>query len=114
MTAFEIWLNGEYICTAGVEEIGSLSAIIHWVKRIDSTSLEELYLDVGGLSDDLKGNYVYLKWINRKLKIGDEINIKIAQTLEVDKPKSEKKELAGFIEEQERKYYEKLKQKYEN
>ncbi|BAY85729.1 hypothetical protein NIES267_52300 [Calothrix parasitica NIES-267] len=114
MIGFEIWLNEKYICTAGIQQNGSLSAITHWVKRTDSTSDEELYLDVGGLSDDLEANHVYLKWVNRQLTIGDEINIKIVQVPEVNKPISEKRELAGFIEEEERRCYERLKQKYEN
>ncbi|WP_414618836.1 hypothetical protein [Calothrix sp. CCY 0018] len=40
MIAFEISLNGEHICTAGVEEIGSLNAITTWAKRSNSISDE--------------------------------------------------------------------------
>jgi len=114
MIAFEVSINGEYICTAGVEQIGSLSAITTWAKRSNPTSDEELRFHLGGLVCDSKGNNIYLKWIDRNLQAGDEINIKIVQVSQVDKPISEKREEAGFIEEQERRYYEKLKQKYEN
>jgi predicted RNA-binding protein with RPS1 domain len=121
MIGFEIWLNGEHICTAGIEQFGCVSAITTWAKRIDFTSdkltegehEEELDLNVAGLTYDCEGNHVYLKWINRTLEVGDEINIKIVQTSEVDKPISQEIEQADFIEEQQRKYYEKLKQKYE-
>jgi hypothetical protein len=121
MTAFKIWLNGEHICTAGIEQFGSVNAIFTWAKRIDSTSdkltggehEEELDFNVAGLAYDSQGNHVYLKWINSSLEVGDEINIKIVQTSEVDKPISQEIEQADFIEEQQRKYYEKLKQKYE-
>ncbi|MGB3639780.1 MAG: hypothetical protein WBA07_01510 [Rivularia sp. (in: cyanobacteria)] len=115
MTAFEIRLNGEYICTAGVEQKGSLSAITSWLKRTDGTSEEEMKLNVGGLTEDSEGNNIFLKWIiDRSLEVGDELNIKIVQASEVDKPISEKREEANFIEEQQRRYYEKLKQKFEN
>ncbi|MEM6751559.1 MAG: hypothetical protein AAF630_01005 [Cyanobacteria bacterium P01_C01_bin.38] len=122
MIGFEIWLNGEHICTAGIEQFGSVSAITNWVKRIDSTSdkltggeqSEELNLNVAELTYDSEGNNFYLRWINSTLEVGDEINIKIVQTSEVDKPISQELEQADFIEEQQRKYYEKLKQKYEN
>lgn len=121
MIAFEIWVNGEHICTAGIQQFGSVSAITTWAKRIDSTSdkltegehEEELDLNVAGLTYDSEGNNVFLKWINRTLEVGDEINLKIVQTSEVDKPISKEIEQADFIEEQQRKYYEKLKQKYE-
>lgn len=114
MIAFEIWLNGEHICTAGVEQKGSLNAITTWAKRTDSISEEELKFYVGGLVCDSEDNNVFFKWIDRNLEVGDEINIKIVQASEVDKPISEKRELANFVEEQQRRYYEKLKQKYEN
>lgn len=114
MIGFEIWLNGERICTAGIDQIGSLNAIVTWAKRSDSTSDEELKLYLGGLACDPEGNDIYLKWLYRNLQINDEIKIKIVKTEQVDKPVIEKRELASFVEEQQRKYYEKLKQKYEN
>ncbi|WP_414618835.1 hypothetical protein [Calothrix sp. CCY 0018] len=61
-----------------------------------------------------RANPNYLKWIDRNLELGDEINIKIVEVSQVDKPISEKRELASFVEDQQRQYYEKLKQKYEN
>ncbi len=48
MIGFEIWLNGEHICTAGIDQIGSLNAIATWAKRSNSTSDEELKLYLGG------------------------------------------------------------------
>ena len=71
-------------------------------------------MNVGGLARDSEGNDVYLKWIDRNLQASDQINIKIVQAEEIDRPISEKRELASFVEKQQRRSYEKLKQKYEN
>ncbi len=67
-----------------------------------------------GLARDADGNDAYLKWLDRTLEIGDEIQIKIVQTSLRSKPISEEREIAIVVEEQERIFYEKLKQKYEN
>ena len=55
MIAFDIGLNSEHICSAGVEQIGSLKIIIIWAKRIYSTSDEQLKFYLRGLVCDLEG-----------------------------------------------------------
>ena len=52
MIAFDIGLNSEHICSAGVEQIGSLKIIIIWAKRIYSTSDEQLKISLRGLVCD--------------------------------------------------------------
>lgn len=119
MIAFEIQLNNEPLCTAGIEQAGVLTVIATWVRRtpLDSTELTEiereaeLSLNVGGRTNS-DGTNVNLKWIERVLQVGDEICIKVAQTSQVDKPFRSERENPNFIELQERQYYEQLKRKY--
>jgi hypothetical protein len=123
MIAFEIQLNGEPFCTAGVEQTGVLTVIATWVRRtpLDSTSgeltetehEEELSLNVGGRTHS-DGANVNLKWIELALQVGDEICIKVARTSQVDEPFRSEQENPDFVELQEQRYYEELKRKYGN
>jgi hypothetical protein len=122
MIAFEIQLNGEHICTAGVDQEGVLTTIATWVKRTvsDPTSdeltnfefEEELMFDVGGLTHSSDGANVELKWIDRTLQVGDEICIKVVRTSQVDEPMRREQEDLNFLERQEQQCYEQLKRKY--
>jgi hypothetical protein len=65
MIAFEISIDGQKNCTAGVADMGVTSVIASWVRRAsrDASSgeaipgrfEEELTLDVGGLAHDPDG-----------------------------------------------------------
>ena len=81
MTAFEIYLNREKLCVAGVGDGGVLSAIVDYVSR---SAEERLELAVGGL---VSANQDHLKWISQSLEMGDEITVKILKKTEVDPPK---------------------------
>ncbi len=80
MIAFELSVNGEKLCTAGVGDKGILNAIIG--------GPNPLHLRVGGLSKEK-----HLQWITPRpktfeLKAGDEITIRIVETDVVDEPAS--------------------------
>ncbi|NJL39425.1 MAG: hypothetical protein HC899_23755 [Leptolyngbyaceae cyanobacterium SM1_4_3] len=122
MIAFRIELNGEHICTAGLEQQGVLTAVVSWLR---STSLNEtsgepieqgceenLTFNVGGLARDADGSGANLKWVDRTLQEGDEICIKVIQALQVDEPVKREREDPDFVGQQERQYYEALKKKY--
>jgi hypothetical protein len=92
MPVFHVYLNGKKVSTAGVGEIGVLSAHISWVRRKSDTlakksdSLEdELTLHVGGLISPAQE---HVRWLDRDLKIGDEIRIVVAEDTKVDRPRS--------------------------
>ena len=100
MIAFEITINGVKKCTAGVDaEYGVLTSILTWAKR-DMEKLsdevrkkvpeEELKLTVAGLRNKAEEDPENLKWLNQTLGIGDEIQIKIINTDEVDPPEASK------------------------
>lgn len=119
MMAFEIQLNSEPLCTAGIEPAGVLTVITTWLRRTESDSTsgeifeseEELTLNVGGFTNS-DGANVNLKWIDRTLQVGDEICIKVTCTSQVDEPLSSERENPNFVEQQEQRYYEQLKHKY--
>ncbi len=122
MMVFEIKINGEKVCNAGLYSTGVLSTIISWVKKNheDSTSNQEseslikkrIAISVGGTSLDVEGDRYNYKWIDRTLQVGDEINIKIVENSKIDEPLKKEEENPNLAEEEERKYYKKLKEKY--
>lgn len=96
MLSFEITINGEKICSAGIEsEFGLLTSILSWAKR-DTSQLpevervkvpaEELKLTVGGQVREKDSKQINVQWVGRYLSIGDEITIRIIETSDIDKP----------------------------
>jgi hypothetical protein len=114
MIAFEVYVNGEYVCTAGVGELGVVSATLTWVRRAPENSQngksfeEELTFDVGGLSKTAS-----VGWLRRELAVGDHVKIKVISAATVDTPRSsQKRDDAADVEASERQYFEYLKKKY--
>jgi len=110
MIAFQVSLNGERLCTAGVGDKGVLSAIVTWVLRTADgvPSPSELSLSVGGLAAD-----AHLEWpAPRHLAVGDEVTVRIVEAAEADPPARERRDDPAFVAAQERKYFEHLKAKY--
>jgi hypothetical protein len=109
--AFEVTLNGQRLCTASAGEAGVLSATVTWVMRSAPgvAGLSDLRLEVGGLAKD-----AHLHWpASRKLAVGDEVILKILDTAHSDPPSRTEREDHAFVEAEERKYYERLKLKYD-
>src|SRR5262245_33832729 len=111
MVGFEVTLNGQRLCTAAAGDTGVLSAAVTWVYRKAPGVPEpsELRLEIGGLSDDS-----HLRWpAPRLLGVGDEVRIRLVETNQADPPARIEREDRAFVESEERKYYERLKLKYE-
>jgi len=87
MIAFEVYLNGEKLCTAGIGELGVLTAMLNWthVRKIGTKEIppEDLEVSVTGM-DSSTGEFP--KWLRRAVALGDEIRIKIIRTARVDDP----------------------------
>lgn len=87
MIAFEIHLNGEKLCVAGIGEHGVLSQHLSWVGRNPKADEEEVqtrepHLHVGGLVND-----EHLNWIKQtSVNVGDEIVIAIVEIASADEP----------------------------
>jgi hypothetical protein len=79
MRAFKVFLNGKKLCLAGIGERGVLTAIVDWVAQDRG---EQLSVQVGGLA-----NEEHLKWTGpKRLRVGDEIRVKIVEADSVDRP----------------------------
>ena len=63
MLAFEVYLNREKLCVAGVGNDGVLTAIVECVSR---TTEDRSELTVAGL---ISGKNEHVKWIGRDLRV---------------------------------------------
>ena len=98
MPAFQIYLNGKNLTTAGVENRGLLNAFVHWSRvapketsaRKSAKAVEELSLQVHGLVPR-SGFDESLRWVERNLKLGDEVCIRIVKSARVDGPHRRKR-----------------------
>jgi len=79
MRAFEVQLNGKRLCVAGIGDNGVLTAYIAYLV---GQYKNELRLDVSGLNSSTQD---YVTWSKRKLKVGDEVRIKIIETTVIDR-----------------------------
>jgi hypothetical protein len=86
MLAFEVFVNGTRICTAGVGEYCVMSSILSLLKK--RRRRREMWLEVGGIpADGADGDRLYVGWIKTPVSTGDEIRIKVIEKDEVDPPK---------------------------
>jgi hypothetical protein len=108
MPVFHVYLNGKKVSTAGVGDLGVLSAHVTWVRRNVARASEkkpnrveeELTLYVGGLISPAEE---HVRWLDRDLKVGDEVRITIAEDAKVDRPRSrERRDRAKELRSQKR------------
>jgi len=93
MPVFDVYLNGKKVSTAGVGDLGVLAAHVTWARRKGEHTLakqpesveEELSLYVGGL---ITTTGEHVRWVDRPLKNGDEVRIRIIEDAPVDRPRS--------------------------
>ena len=84
MRAFEVSVNGEKLCLAGIGDDGVLTSIVHWAARQGEGGF---FLQVGGLISQTKE---HVNWINQKpLSVGDYVQVKLIETDVADKPVEE-------------------------
>jgi hypothetical protein len=84
MIAFEIYLNDQKLCRAGIGDSGVLSAIVNWSATTMATGTrnEGLFLNMGGL---VTPERKHVSWINQKpLVVGDKIQVNIVEANSVD------------------------------
>ena len=108
MPVFHVYLNGKKVSTAGVGELGVLGTHVSWVRRTGEHTLsrkpesveEELRLHVGGL---ISPDDEHVRWLDRDLKVGDEVSIRVAEDGRVDRPRSrERRDRAKELRSQKR------------
>jgi hypothetical protein len=109
MICFEIELNGQKACTAGVGQFGVLTTTLSWVRnREQGSDAKEVVLNVGGLTDDNAGEDEFVDWIQERLTVGTEIKIKIIDAQECDEPSKRNIRDPADRVEKAREYYEQL------
>jgi DNA-binding helix-hairpin-helix protein with protein kinase domain len=84
MRAFEVFLNGERLCVAGIDGDGVLNAMVDHVKI---KARDDLRLRVGGL---VSATEEHLTWSQVGLTAGDEVRIRILESASVDEPERQK------------------------
>lgn len=82
MICFEVYVNGEKICLAGVGESGVLSSIVSWGGRQGRPEIKP-DLHIGGLVDK-----EHVAWTKKmyNLEVGDEVTLKIVEADTADEP----------------------------
>src|SRR4051812_41960704 len=99
MTAFEVSVNGEPLCVAGIPGDCVLDVIINHVKR--NLDRDELDLHVGGLVSPI-GEHV--DWANIELNTGDEVRVRVVESDWADEPKKRRPRNPAEELEQQRQY----------
>jgi hypothetical protein len=111
MIGFEVSLNGKRLYTAAAGNRGVLTACVLWVLREAPgvTEPSDFRLNVGGLAKS-----AHLEWPSpRRLRVGDNVAVKIVETKRPDAPSRTRRNDTALVEASERRYYERLKAKYE-
>ena len=80
MRAFEVHLNGERLCVAGFDGDGVLNTMID---QVAGSGRRDICFRVGGL---ITATDEHVRWINLRLKVGDEVALKVVETESVDMP----------------------------
>src|SRR5262245_54264934 len=109
MRVFDVFVNDEKLCRAGVGVDGVLATSVTWVKltgeaaeeaRRSNAPVEETRLHVGGLSND-----THQRWVQRMLTVGDRVTVAIASARNADAPSHSRKQNRKKDEELERQYF---------
>jgi hypothetical protein len=105
--AFEVDLKGRRLCAAGLRgKSGVLSAILSAVDRSDRIEIE---FAVGGME---RGAREHLTWLRRSLAIGDELTLRIVETLNTTRVRDRVNLDQELSEKHEKEYLRKTARKY--
>jgi len=81
MRAFEVLVNGERQCVAGIGDSGVLTTVVNLSIHHGNGTF---FIDVGGLVSETKE---HVNWVSQKpLFVGDDVQIRIVETDAVDSP----------------------------
>jgi hypothetical protein len=97
MICFEVYRNGEYVCTAGIEGFGMLTVgvgrMAHHPETLEKFATagspqpaEQISLSVMGNID--RGSVVREShfWAHQELALGDEISVRVVERPDCDEP----------------------------
>jgi hypothetical protein len=83
MICFEVYINGQKICLAGVGDNGVLSAMATFTA---SSELQKTEFRVGGMTKVDVETSQQIEWLDRELSVGDTITVKIVEAEKYDMP----------------------------
>jgi hypothetical protein len=89
MLAFEVWIDGQRQCLAGVEDWAILSAHVTASRSRDqgTSPQDDLEFYVGGMTgDDETGASHHFRWKRRNLAVGMQVTIQIVEVDRADDP----------------------------
>jgi len=81
MMAFEVFVNGKKVCTAGVRKPDLMDAML-WL----TAEPRELSFRLSGLIHQTDDSSEIVNWLKRSLEIGDELTIRVIESEIVDDP----------------------------
>ncbi|MDP2602814.1 MAG: hypothetical protein Q8S00_09520 [Deltaproteobacteria bacterium] len=122
MIAFDVFLNRKKLARAGVGSDGVLTAMTTWVHRRASRTGRtqrqpqwdrDLSFSLAGYRSTNGDVGEHFKWQDRKLKPGDVLTIKVITAARVDEPRRRVAEDPELVERSQRRYYQRLKRKFE-
>ena len=125
MLAFEVSVDDERVCLAGMDDWSVMSVILSAVRsrQGDRPRPGELDVSVGGLTEDSsEGIAHHARWVRLKLQVGSRVAVNIVETDQPDPPSRRYRsdcqvQEPAFseeeIEQMEREDYERLKAKFE-
>ena len=124
MICFEVFINGEMRCTAGVGEFGVVNAHLGWYHRTQDGEVVETdhngEFHVYGVNDCESGREKYVKWLADmvEMKPRDEFLVRVIESTSADPPVPEDIDLGPDWEQRakegRRQIYEKLREEFES
>jgi hypothetical protein len=82
MIAFELYLNGNKVATAGIDQ-GVMTIIANWVRSKQNGGDWQSGVSIAGLDTRKSEN---LKWFRQDLTLGDEVRIRLVDSERIDSP----------------------------
>lgn len=83
MICFEIYINKQKVCRAGVGDDGVLSVIVNFKLSDES---QRTYCSVGGITKINTKTSQQIEWLDRELSVGDVLTVKIVESEIYDMP----------------------------
>jgi hypothetical protein len=105
---FQIQVNDDAPIRAGDDAMRVLTAIVSYV-----ASGPEIELCVGGLVGRESSGNEHADWLQRELRVGDRLLLTVTHSDVVDPPARRTREDPQTADEMQRKYYERLKARFD-
>ena len=80
MIGVQIEVNGELACTVSTADTAFLVAMLLW------RTGDPLECEVRGMVDGADGSSEHVRWLSRKLKLGDIVTLRVVDADESDDP----------------------------